>query len=436
VGCSPFDISHSGQNIGEWLDKKLEDWKVLDKTTVCVSDTASNMLKSMEYLPTHMIHNGCMNHILQLSINDELLEKPAVKSTIIKLRAFSNFASKSNLFSEYLRQLQREAGVEENKVLMSKQDCVTRWNSTYEMIDRAVELEEFIKTALDDDHWKKKIKYKNNGIEAQVKFSSHDWKLIKTVREVLKPFKESTLVLSKADACISQSIPILASLLYTLKPSNSDEGVRDLKARLKTNLCDRLGSLEASEIHALATLLDPRYKNFVFRDDNCAKDAENKLLIKLNSEIILAEVMEAENNDANRVEIVEESNNNIPSSGLFAAMEAIKKKPRIGVTINKETAEDVIKEYLNSDSVEVDGKPLAWWSKYHDRADGSVIKLSLCKLAKLYLTPPPTSTNCERLFSIAGQVMDEKRATLLPERLEKILFLRKNIKSANFNLDW
>ena len=48
-------------------------------------------------------------------------------------------------------------------------------------------------------------------------------------------------------------------------------------------MCDRLGSLEASEIHALATLLDPRYKNFVFRDDNCAKDAENKLLAKLNS---------------------------------------------------------------------------------------------------------------------------------------------------------
>ena len=117
-------------------------------------------------------------------------------------------------------------------------------------------------------------------------------------------------------------------------------------------------------------------------------------------------------------------------------MEAIKKKPRIGVTVNKETAEDVIKDYLNCDSVEVDGKPLAWWSKYQDKADGSVIKLSLCKLAKLYLTPPPTSTNCERLFSIAGQVMDEKRATLLPERLDKILFLRENIRSANFNLDW
>ena len=49
---------------------------------------------------------------------------------------------------------------------------------------------------------------------------------------------------------------------------------------------------------------------------------------------------------------------------------------------------------------------------------------------------PPTSTNCERLFSIAGQAMDEKRANLLPERLDKLLFLPENIKNTNFNFDW
>ena len=436
VGCAPLDVSHSGRNIGEWLDKKLEDWGVLDKTIVCVSDTASPMLKSMEYLPTHMIHNGCMNHILQLSINDEILEKPAVKTIIMKLRGFSNYASRSNLFSEYLRQLQREAGLEGNQLLMTKQDCVTRWNSTYDMTDRAVELEEFIKKALDNEDWKKKIKYKNNGTDTPVKFSGHEWKLMKTVRNVLKPFKESTLILSKADACISQSIPILSSLLFTLRSSGSDEGVKDLKARLKTNLSDRLGSMESSEIHALATLLDPRYKNCVFRDDNCAKDAEAKLLSKLRSEYALADFLDTESIDASQTEVVVESNNNVSAGGLFAAMEAIKKKSNNEVVNEKESAEGVIKDYLNSECVAMDSKPLVWWAKYQERADGSLIKLSLCKLAKTYLTPPPTSTNCERLFSIAGQVMDEKRANLLPERLDKILFLRENIKTTNFNLDW
>ena len=64
------------------------------------------------------------------------------------------------------------------------------------------------------------------------------------------------------------------------------------------------------------------------------------------------------------------------------------------------------------------------------------VSLALCRLARQFLTPPPTSTDCERLFSVAGQVMDEKRAKLLPENLEKILFLRENILVTNYNLDW
>ena len=434
VGCAPFDTNHSGQNIGEWLDEKLSDWKVLDKTTVCVSDTASNMLKSMEYLPNYMVHNGCLNHILQLSIDDEILKKPAVKNIIMNLRAIANYASKSNLLSGFIRKVQKEAGIEDNKILMMKQDCVTRWNSTYDMIERAVVLEEVVKKVLEDDHWKVKIKNKDS---SPVRFSSQDWKLMKNVESVLKPFKESTLILSKADACISQSIPVVASLLYTLKPSNCDTGVKDLKARLKRNLLDRVGSLEESDIHAIATLLDPRYKNCVFRDEQCAKDAEGKLLDLLKSEIETAALVDDGINEADgSAEVVEDSNNNRQESGLFAAMRAIKKKPRNEGSTDKESVDEVLKEFISDGLVDLDVKPLSWWAKYQEKAGGSVAKLSLCKLAKKYLTPPPTSTNCERLFAIAGQVMDEKRANLLPERLDMILFLRENIKNTNFNLDW
>ena len=83
----------------------------------------------------------------------------------------------------------------------------------------------------------------------------------------------------------------------------------------------------------------------------------------------------------------------------------------------------VLKNYLAS---KLENSCLAWWEKY-EASSKCKIKLALCKLAKQFLTPPPTSTNCERLFSVAGQIMDEKRANLLPENLEKILFLRENI---------
>ena len=134
--------------------------------------------------------------------------------------------------------------------------------------------------------------------------------------------------------------------------------------------------------------------------------------------------------------MVEESNNNKPEFGLFAAMRAIQKKPRNEGPTHKESAEEVLKEFFSDGLVDLEVKPLNWWAKYQEKAGGSVAKLSLCKLAKKYLTPPPTSTNCERLFAIAGQVMDERRANLLPERLDMILFLRENIKNTNFNLDW
>ena len=64
-----------------------------------------------------------------------------------------------------------------------------------------------------------------------VKFTNSDWKLMEKAVKVLGTFKEATLKLSSASACIPQSIPITTSILHTLKPSNliTDHGVKDLK---------------------------------------------------------------------------------------------------------------------------------------------------------------------------------------------------------------
>ena len=91
-------------------------------------------------------------------------------------------------------------------------------------------------------------------------------------------------------------------------------------------------------------------------------------------------------------------------------------------------------KYLEEELEE--NKTLAWWSNFEARNPENKIRLALCKVARKYLTPCPTSTNCERLFSVAGQIMDEKRTNMLPENLEKILFMRENIIVTNFSLDW
>ena len=57
-------------------------------------------------------------------------------------------------------------------------------------------------------------------------------------------------------------------------------------------------------------------------------------------------------------------------------------------------------------------------------------------LVRRHLTPPPSSTNVERLFSYGSLVATDHRASLSGEKLDQILFLRENALMANFNLGW
>ena len=141
------------------------------------------------------------------------------------------------------------------------QDVKTGWNSSYDMLERFLYLQEPIKKVLEDEEWKDKITVKTGSNAGKsVKFTNSDWKLMEKAVKVLGTFKEATLKLSSASACISQSIPTITSILHTLKPSNliTDHGVKDLKRRLRENLNRRLDYIEESDIHSIATLLDPR----------------------------------------------------------------------------------------------------------------------------------------------------------------------------------
>ena len=80
--CSPFDWSHTGLNEAMWLESECDKWGITKDVGVVTTDTAVNKIKMMEYLPIHFLHGGCLNHIIQLTINDELLEKPSIKVSL------------------------------------------------------------------------------------------------------------------------------------------------------------------------------------------------------------------------------------------------------------------------------------------------------------------------------------------------------------------
>jgi hypothetical protein len=77
-----------------------------------------------------------------------------------------------------------------------------------------------------------------------------------------------------------------------------------------------------------------------------------------------------------------------------------------------------------------------FWKRFEEMAGEDAAKKALLQVVRRHLTPPPSSTNVERLFSYAGQAAEDHRASLAGERLDAMLFLRENVLLANFSLEW
>ena len=130
------------------------------------------------------------------------------------------------------------------------QDVPTRWNSSFLMLQRFLLLQPVIRDILLDQQWQKKL---------DVNLTNADWTLMEKVVKVLEIFFEATVRFSSSSACISEVIPTVTGLLFTLSSeARDDHGVKDFKRKLKASMVERLGAKEELESYSIATLLDPR----------------------------------------------------------------------------------------------------------------------------------------------------------------------------------
>ena len=94
------------------------------------------------------------------------------------------------------------------------------------------------------------------------------------------------------------------------------------------------------------------------------------------------------------------------------------------------TAEDVLNNYLKSPIEEK--KCLEYWKEYEKNAGGCKIKMALARLAKKYLTAHPSSNIHLCREFVLGNILTDVRNRLLPDNVEKLLFMRANME--NFQL--
>ena len=131
------------------------------------------------------------------------------------------------------------------------------------------------------------------------------------------------------------------------------------------------------------------------------------------------------------------------SESQGAIQEPSSKRPRTDVLDTLSEILDEVGATIESDSQSEVGKyfsePLIpfhqantylWWYQNKDRFP------VLAQLAKRYLSAPPTSVPSERLFSVAGDIYDEKRNRLAPEKAEVLMFIKCNFHLINGNYNY
>lgn len=73
-------------------------------------------------------------------------------------------------------------------------------------------------------------------------------------------------------------------------------------------------------------------------------------------------------------------------------------------------------------SISMEECPLQWWSTH------SGAHLQLSALARKYLATPAADVPCERLFSLPGNIVQKKRATLSSNNVNKLVCLSDWLK--------
>lgn len=261
--CAPFQGSHTADAISRHLQRIIREWQFENKITLAVSDNAANYVSAISD-KLKWKHWGCFAHTLNLIVNKSL---EPVQNILRKVKNIVTFFRKSSVASEKLNESQKSFGALEPKKLV--QEVETRWNSTFYMVERFVELENSVKTAL---------ALLNTELEG---LSSNEWIVLKEMTEVLKPFERATVIVS-GEKYMSASLVIvlsaqLSEVCVELSKKEFKEETKNVLSYLSTGLYDRLGNVEMSTTLSICTFLDPRFKTLPFRSQSAIEKVKSNV---------------------------------------------------------------------------------------------------------------------------------------------------------------
>ena len=235
-----------------------------------------------------------------------------------------------------------------------------------------------------------------NNIETiDVEFVKKDWDLMEQVIKILRPFFEVTEMLSKHDASISMAIPTVTIILDSLEENRSEDmGVLGYKRELKAEMLTMFRDMESKEHYIVSTLLDSRFKTHFFRGSTTKDEAKSLLLEKLVQLIrqVITPTQTTVNTTTGSTNVTATKHlvvGNLMQARIARSQALSADDVEVDGII--QTAQTAIDNYLKLPLSGYEEGTYKFWKNYSKSCDRG--QRCLSKLARHYLTPPPTSTD-------------------------------------------
>src|SRR6218665_2589753 len=139
-----------------------------------IRDGGANMVKAIR--DANLPSVSCFAHTLQLALHDAILTQPSVSELITLSRKIVGHFRHSSSATSSLHAIQEQLGLPKHQL---HQDVVTRWNSTYHMLDRLIEQKRavYVYVAECDEKYDKALS-----------MTTSQWALATRIVAILQPF--------------------------------------------------------------------------------------------------------------------------------------------------------------------------------------------------------------------------------------------------------
>ena len=397
------EVRHTSANISEALANCAEEWNITSKLASTTTDNARNIVNAVT-INLSWFHRPCFAHTLQIAVRQGL-QVSEVTQVLSRCRRLVSHFHHSYVASRALNTKQEQLHVPTRKLV---QEVSTRWNSTFEMIERILEQRTALSAVLMES---------TKAVERALMLNNDEITILECTVKVLEPFAHATTMLC-AEKLPSASIikPVLTALVKKFLVISESEPVvaTSMKNAILASINSHFQDASITKATLIASALDPRHKALKFLKST---EREEVFANVMEQASFLADLAHESPSSPKRPKLsavvsdlldYSESTSS-DSSGTQSPL------PQLRGAVERE-----VHFYRSDEAIGKLDNPLMWWKNNEHRF------CTLSKLARRYLCMQATSVPAERLFSKAGVVVCRKRASLNPSTVDCLLSLHHN----------